>query len=331
MSDPLTVASEAALDVGVVVIGRNEGARLVESLMSALAVGVPVVYVDSDSSDGSAARASEIGCEVVELRSPPGYTAARARNAGYERLQKILPGCRFVHFVDGDCVLVPGWVSVAAAHLREHGEVGIVCGRLLEEHPTASPYHRLASIEWDQPVGDVGECGGIAMVRAEAFEDVGGYEADMPVGEDPDFCRRVGATGMRIVRLDRDMARHDIDMFRFSEWWLRQVRPGKAWADTCHRRGAKAPADVRRNLVSTLAWGGALPALCLLLVPATSGASLLVLAGALATLWVKVRRHALGDGRSPADATLYATACTLGKFAALQGVLRFARERIVSR
>ena len=36
-----------------VVIGRNEGRRLERSLDSVLATGLPVVYVDSGSTDGT--------------------------------------------------------------------------------------------------------------------------------------------------------------------------------------------------------------------------------------------------------------------------------------
>ncbi len=326
----MSPAQKGTGDVGVVVIGRNEGDRLLESLKAAIAAGVPVVYVDSDSSDGSAERASELSSDVVKLSTPPGQTAARARNAGYERMQKVLPGCQYLQFVDGDCVLTPGWVEAAAAHLRDHPDVGVVCGHLLEERPMASPYHRLASIEWDQPVGDVGECGGIAMARATAFEAVGGYEADMPVGEDPDFCRRVEAIGLRTVRLDREMAKHEIGVLHFRQWWMRQVRPGRAWADTFYRRRGSTPDTVRRKLKSTLVWGGVLPIGCLLLAPVTGGGSLLLMLAALGLLWQRIRGQSLRAGRSPEDSTLYASACTLAKFAAFQGVVGFARERIAS-
>ena len=51
---------ETGLTIGVVIIGRNEGQRLLDGL-AALPPGLsPVVYVDSGSSDGSpeAARAA---------------------------------------------------------------------------------------------------------------------------------------------------------------------------------------------------------------------------------------------------------------------------------
>src|SRR6187549_1014852 len=93
---------------GVVVIGRNEGPRLVACLR-AVAAAEAVVYVDSGSTDGSVAAARGLGAEVVELDLGIPFTAARARNAGFARLAAILPGVAYVQFVDGDCELEPRW------------------------------------------------------------------------------------------------------------------------------------------------------------------------------------------------------------------------------
>ena len=54
-------------NIAAVVIGRNEGERLEASLRSVQAAGLPVVYVDSGSSDGSLAAARKLGVELVEL------------------------------------------------------------------------------------------------------------------------------------------------------------------------------------------------------------------------------------------------------------------------
>ena len=53
--------------VGVVVIGRNEGDRLVQCLRSVLTREVPVVYVDSGSHDDSVLNAKRLGVTVLEL------------------------------------------------------------------------------------------------------------------------------------------------------------------------------------------------------------------------------------------------------------------------
>src|SRR5688572_21080395 len=102
---------DARAHVGIVVIGRNEGARLARSLASLAGSGCPVVYVDSDSSDNSREIAATSGIEVLKLEKP--LSAARARNAGFERLLEGQSQLRFVQFLDGDCTLQPGWIEAA--------------------------------------------------------------------------------------------------------------------------------------------------------------------------------------------------------------------------
>jgi glycosyltransferase involved in cell wall biosynthesis len=91
-----------ALPLGVVVIGRNEGQRLVACLDALRHLGVPVVYVDSGSTDGSAERAAERVGSVVVLDPGRPFSAARARNEGFARLDGTHAGLSAVQFIDGD-------------------------------------------------------------------------------------------------------------------------------------------------------------------------------------------------------------------------------------
>ena len=117
--------------VGIVIIGRNEGERLHHCLAAVVNLGLPVVYVDSSSTDGSVAMAREMGADVVELDMTRPFTAGRARNAGFARLEEIDAGIEHVQFVDGDCELNEQWPQQAMAYLNVHAEVAAVCGRLL--------------------------------------------------------------------------------------------------------------------------------------------------------------------------------------------------------
>src|SRR3954471_704047 len=99
------------MNIGVVAIGRNEGDRLRACLASALRDCAHVIYVDSGSTDGSVELARELGAQVVELDLSIPFTAARARNAGFEKLISIAPEVEFVQFVDGDCEIVEGWIE----------------------------------------------------------------------------------------------------------------------------------------------------------------------------------------------------------------------------
>ena len=104
-----------SLRVGVVAIGRNEGARLVRCLDSVCDGQRPVVYVDSGSTDGSVAAAEARGALVVALDMAQPFSAARARNAGWRTLLAAHPNLDAVQFVDGDCEVVAGWLDAGAA------------------------------------------------------------------------------------------------------------------------------------------------------------------------------------------------------------------------
>ena len=97
--------------IGAVAIGRNEGERLRRCLDSLIGRGLAIVYVDSNSVDGSAELARSLGAEVVQLDLSRPFTAARARNEGFERLCQVDPAVRFVQFVDGDCEVLEGWLE----------------------------------------------------------------------------------------------------------------------------------------------------------------------------------------------------------------------------
>jgi glycosyltransferase involved in cell wall biosynthesis len=77
--------------IGAVAIGRNEGERLLrclKSLMEQLPSDVPVVYVDSGSTDDSVETAKSLGAQVIELDLSVPFTAARGRNVGCDILSR---------------------------------------------------------------------------------------------------------------------------------------------------------------------------------------------------------------------------------------------------
>ncbi len=246
---------------GAVAIGRNEGERLRQCLSSLSKVDV-VVYVDSCSTDGSAERTRERGIDVVELDPRIPFTAARARNAGFDRLKTLAADLNYVQFVDGDCELVQGWTDRAIAFLDSHPEVAVVCGRLRERFPDKSIYNWLCDLEWNREAGEVRACGGIAMMRVSAFAEAGGFRGDLIAGEEPELCVRMRAAGWRIWRLREDMALHDAAMTRFSQWWLRTMRGGYAFAQGAYLHGAPPERHCVWEARRAWLWGIWLPLAC---------------------------------------------------------------------
>jgi GT2 family glycosyltransferase len=252
MSDPHL---QPSLPVDAVVIGRNEGARLIACLASLKGQVRQVVYVDSGSADQSVEAARAAGATVVELDLSRPFTAARARNAGLA----LLTGDGFVQLVDGDCEVRPNWIATALRAMHDHPKAAVICGRRRERFPERSVWNRLCDREWNMPVGQASACGGDALMRLPALRAVGGYREDLIAGEEPELCLRLIRAGCQVWRIDAEMTLHDANMTRMSQWWRRSQRAGHAFAEGSHLHG-KGPerhwvAETRRALI----WGLGIP------------------------------------------------------------------------
>lgn len=262
------------MTVAAVVIGRNEGARLVACLAALEGQVDQVIYVDSGSTDGSVEAAQSRGAQVVTLDLTQPFTAARARNAG---LVEVAEGVELVQFLDGDCALRTGWIDTARRFLEGHPDVAVVCGRRRERFPEASVYNRLIDREWDTPVGQTLACGGDALMRVAPLRELGGYRDSLIAGEEPELCLRLRQNGWKIWRLDAEMTWHDAEITRLSQWWKRSQRAGHAFAEGVALHGAPPErhwvAESRRALI----WGAVLPLFILLLALLISPWALLLL------------------------------------------------------
>lgn len=316
-------------EVGAVVIGRNEGERLLRCLDAMLPQVERVAYVDSGSTDDSVAEAQARGVEVVALDMDQPFTAARARNAGLERLRAIAPELRYVQFVDGDCELREGWIDAAQRAFQSDPEIVVVCGRRRERHPEASVYNALCDVEWDGRPGFVDSSGGDALMRIDALAAVDGFDPKLIAGEEPDLCHRLRARGGKILRIDQEMTWHDADMHRFGQWWKRTLRAGHAYAENHwdHRKDGQGfrRTDMRRILF----WGGMVP--------------IGVLAASVWQPWalfgfliypvqaLRISRHVDPPAPSGKVARQYGWSCVIGKLPEFFGVVKYHLGRLTGK
>jgi GT2 family glycosyltransferase len=332
-------------DVGVVVIGRNEGQRLRRGLEALAGQGLTVVYVDSGSTDDSLATARALGAEVVELDTLRPFTAARARNAGFERLMTHAPEIRFVQFLDGDCEPLAGWLERGRAGLETRPRAAAVFGSCRERFPDRSVYNKIADIEWNIPIGGadadgrVKSCGGNAMMRVAAFRAVGGFDPSVPMCEEPELCQRLRDAGWEIVSLDSAMVLHDADMLRFGQWARRVCRIGYGALDFTARFGREGDNPFQRLVLSARVWALGWP---LTLVAGTTLAyvlrgpiatalpvaliGLMLPAQAVRIAW-KMRERA--GGLKPALA--YGALTVLSKWLHMAGQFTYFRDRMAGR
>ncbi|MGZ8983184.1 MAG: glycosyltransferase [Methylotenera sp.] len=314
--------------IGVVAIGRNEGGRLVRCLHSLVNQVKSIVYVDSDSTDDSVSYASALGVQVVMLDLSMPFTAARARNEGFQHLIEFAPEIEYVQFVDGDCEVVSSWLAKAADFLDSHQPYAVVCGRRRERYPEHSIFNLICDAEWNTPVGETKACGGDALMRVKAFREIGGYRVQLIAGEEPELCVRLRANGWRIWRLDDEMTMHDAAMNKFSQWWKRNIRSGYAFAEGSYLHGAPPERHWVKESRRSLIWG--------LFIP-----SIVILAGifcwqcglmAVLIYPLQIYRLALKNKKEfKSHPWILASFIVLGKFAEMCGQLRFHYQRLFGR
>ncbi|NGP53697.1 glycosyltransferase [Thioalkalivibrio sp. XN8] len=290
----------ATEQLGFVVIGRNEGPNLVDALKSLPADVEAVVYVDSGSTDDSIEIATSTAVMVHELDPSEPFSAARARKEGVEKLLERHPELQMIQFLDGDCVLEPGWIQAAADFLGDNPSVGVVCGMLRERYPEASIYNRFNASRWRSlPLGDIAGSGGIFLARREAYESAGGFRSELLTGEELDFCNRVREAGYRIARIPVPMADHDSQLLHFSEWWSRAVWGGRGDALQLDVLGEASCARLRREVRSVVTWVLVVPSVVLAgaILSLCDARFLLVVAMALAAYAVLAARIMAGQVR----------------------------------
>ena len=322
--DLMPRGGSASRRTGVVVIGRNEGDRLKRCLETVCGEARRVVYVDSGSQDDSVVMSRAMGVSVVELDMTVPFTAARARNEGFQRLLAEQQNLDFVFFVDGDCEVVDGWMETAARFLDQHPDVAAVSGRRREKYPEKSLYNMLIDIEWDIQVGEAKFCGGDAVMRVGVLQQANGYRADLICGEESELCVRLRRAGWRIWRLGDEMTRHDAALLRFGQWWKRMVRGGYGFAQGAHLHGGPPERHFVIESRRIWVWGFFMPLLIIALALSFGWRELLL----LVIYPMQVLRLFLLGQRSTRENWWRAVTLVLCKFPEMLGQIKFELDRL---
>lgn len=309
-------------DVVAVIIGRNEGMRLIACLEAILPQVGAVIYVDSGSTDGSFESAQQQGARAVALDMSRPFNAARARNAGIDHIKTHDITPKYVMFLDGDTTATPDWIDVAHNAIEADPTLGMVTGVLREKYPERSVYNAMADFEWRRSIGEIEVCGGNVMVRYALLQEVGGYDDRLMAGEDEALCLRLRGAGFRLVRLDHVMGYHDAAMERFSQWWRRAVRSGYGFAQMNSVFRGHYRAELRRIALYAVIC----PMLILLGALSWSFAAF----GALLYLasYLKITRALQEAGLPLPVAGHHAVFLVVSKLPNLLGVLRYYRARM---
>ena len=208
--------------VSVVIIGRNEAKNLPACIQSIREMDYPqerleVMYVDTESNDGSPEVARSLGVTVYEEHSDL-PSAGLARNRGWREAKYEI-----IHFVDGDMTVAASYLRQAVLHLGLDG-VACVIGRLDERRKHSSLIADTLHYTWrsKQP-GLVDAPGAGGTFLKSALADVGGYDPRVPKVEETELGFRLRAKGYRILMIDVMMGTHDYDIQTLGQlvrWFL---------------------------------------------------------------------------------------------------------------
>jgi GT2 family glycosyltransferase len=209
--------------VSVIVAARDEAARVettVRRLLAQTEVDLEVVAVDDRSGDSTGAILDRLATEhralgVVHVRELPegwvGKLHALDRGARASRHPWLL-------FTDADTWLAPDVVarSVAAAVARSADHVALLPGQRTLRGPLGAATMMAAATgiapmaaRANRGTGHVG-VGAFNLVRREALEGIGGWEAlRLEVIDDLELGRRLHDRGFRTLAM---AAEHDVDV-----------------------------------------------------------------------------------------------------------------------
>ena len=182
--------------VSVVIPNYNYGRFIGEAVESVLAQTYPIaeiVVVDSESTDETLEVLRKYADRVrVIVQENLGVCAARNRGVAETNGE-------FIAFLDADDRWLPQKIEKQMAKFAGDEEIGLVhCGMREIDSETDQTLGLLLDggegsiadnlLLWQSPA--VIGPGGTTVVRRVVFEEVGGFDTDLVVGEDWDFCYR---------------------------------------------------------------------------------------------------------------------------------------------
>jgi GT2 family glycosyltransferase len=179
-----------------------------------------VIVVDDGSTDGTGKYlASCSGIRVVTHTENQGFVISVNDGAAGAR-------GRFLHFLNNDTLVTPGWVSALLRAFDSRDNVGAVGSQLRAPDGTVSEAGALvwrdgnaANFARGRSAVDSSVCfprevdycsGASLMVRADLFTELGGFSREFAPGyyEDVDLCFRLRAAGYRVMYTPESVVVH---------------------------------------------------------------------------------------------------------------------------
>lgn len=189
--------------ISFIVIGRNEGEKLIRCIKSIKSLiiknDIPsyeIIYVDSQSDDGSIENVAKIGDVSVYVLQGQ-YNAAIARNVGYRESKG-----ESLFFIDGDMELLSDFffsIFDKSYHLLYDFVSGDMLNYFYNDNGQfiGKSYYFKTQLKNDRYTSIVG---GLFCVKRSIWEMAGGMRTKYRRSQDLDLGLRLAKKGIRLVR-----------------------------------------------------------------------------------------------------------------------------------
>jgi GT2 family glycosyltransferase len=176
------------------VVLNLDGRELLERMLPTLVgqdPGARLVVLDDGSSDGSPEWVEATYPQVEVVRNPHNLGVARSFNRAVE----LARGSDYLALLNNDLELEPGYLPTLVAVLDAHPEAASAAGKmrsvrdprrldgagdafLWSSAATRRGYGEVDEGQYDTPGEVFSACGGAAVYRMAAFDDVGAFDGD---------------------------------------------------------------------------------------------------------------------------------------------------------
>ncbi len=191
------------MDLSIVIISRNEEAAIGACLKALREqtrdLKTEIILVDSASTDRTVQIASEYPVTIVRIEQCGELSPSAGRYLG-----TLQATGRFIFFLDGDMILIDGWIKHALAHFKDE-TVAAVAGRLYRVYPGEELNY---SHQNRYVLGRVLYLAGSGVYRKDVLDRVGTFNPFVKGEEERELGFRVLQGGFSILRLDVPMVFH---------------------------------------------------------------------------------------------------------------------------
>lgn len=183
-----------------------------------------IILVDSLSTDRTVAIAKQYQLRVVQFACPEDCGCGSAPQLGFQVSKGEL-----IYLIDGDMEMLPGFLSVAIAYLKENPFVGGVGGLLVDRSmDTVFERRRAARYVKIKNTVTVRSLGGGGLYRREAIESVGYFSHQgLKACEELELGLRLEADGWRLVRIPCQAIAHTGHRESYHQSMIRLWRGGR--------------------------------------------------------------------------------------------------------